>query len=146
MARNYHDKMLKIAVRELHLSQDRIAKSANIHQPTISRWLDDRQSLAQESREKLVKYLERKADDDTNYALCLATLLEHDEAALDYIDQHLPRMDNPEAARQITSIRKKKKTMADAHRRELRKVRPDLLEGEEARNGDANYATWKHKV
>jgi hypothetical protein len=138
--------MLKIAVCELGLSQNRIAKGAGLHQPSISNWLDDNRGLAEESWEKLVKFLEDTADDDTNYALCLAALLEHDEAALDYIDDHMPRLDNPAAARQITSIRKKKKTMADAHRRELRKVRPDLLEGAEARNGDANYATWKHKV
>jgi predicted transcriptional regulator len=138
--------MLKIAVCELGLSQNRIAKGAGLHQPSISNWLDDNRGLADESVEKLVKYMESNADADTNYALCLAALLEHDEAALEYIDEHMGRMHNPEAARQISTIRKKKRTMADAHRRELRKVRPDLLEGAEARNGDANYATWKHKV
>jgi predicted transcriptional regulator len=146
MVRDYHDRLLKIAVRELGLSQNRIAKGAGIHQPSISNWLDDNRGLAEESVQKLVKFLEKQADDDTNYALCLAALLEHDEAALEYIDEHMGRMDNPEAARQISSIRKKKKTMADAHRRELRKVRPDLLEREEATNGESNYATWKHKM
>jgi hypothetical protein len=126
------DKMLKRAVRKSNLPLFRLAKQAGVQQPSLWRWLENRQGLSLETQSKLCEYLEKQRG--LHGSVVLMKLIGHWQAALTWLDEQLAKLstgddeDDDAKTERIVAMGKRdiEKRLADC-KAMLQKIRPDFL-------------------
>src|SRR5262245_47632735 len=124
------DKMLKRAVRKTHKTLHHIAARSGVKQPTLWRWMANKQNLSEQSIALLTTYLEKQSG--MHDAVVLMNLIAHWQAGLDWLDSQLidtgDQEDDAKTAAIVRMGRKDLEKRLKDCKDQLRRIRPDLLD------------------